>query len=149
MIEIYFDGLCEPVNPGGTATFGFIIIQNGKQIAESMGLVGKGKDMTNNVAEFEAVLCAIEKYKEMGLKESLVIKGDSSLVINQLNGKWKTKSSTSKKYVPMIKDALTGLDYKLEWITRDKNTIADELSRRAYFDNGGREGKRIKKESNS
>jgi len=147
MIEIYFDGLCEPVNPGGMVTFGFVIIQDETQIAEGSGLVGSGEGMTNNVAEYEAILSAIVKFKELGLNESLIIKGDSKLVINQSSGKWKIKSETAKKYVPLIKEALEGYDYQFEWISRDKNTRADELTRKSYFVNGGEEGERIENES--
>jgi ribonuclease HI len=101
MIEIYFDGLCEPINPGGTATYGYVIIQDGTQIAEGSGLVGSGVGITYNIVEYEAILNAIKKYKELGLNDSILIKGDSSLVIKQLTGKWKSKSATSKKYVPV------------------------------------------------
>ena len=146
MIEIFFDGLCEPVNPGGIATYGFVIMQNGKQIAEGSGLVGKGEGMTNNVAEYEAVLNAIVRFKELNLNEPIVIKGDSSVVIYQLSGKWKAKADTPKKYVPLVKEAMQGLDVQFEWIPREENALADELTRKAYFENGGEEGKRIKKE---
>jgi len=27
MITIYFDGLCRPKNPGGVATFGYVMLQ--------------------------------------------------------------------------------------------------------------------------
>lgn len=144
MTEIYFDGLCEPINPEGMATFGLVIIQDETQIAEGSGLVGSGEGMTNNVAEYEAILNAIVKFKELGLNESLIIKGDSKLVINQSSGKWKIKSETAKKYVPLIKEALEGYDYQFEWISRDQNNRADELTRKAYFENGGEEGERIK-----
>jgi hypothetical protein len=47
-----FDGACEPVNPGGTATFGVIIKdEDGTVIYEEHGLVGSGDAMSNNVAE--------------------------------------------------------------------------------------------------
>jgi ribonuclease HI len=32
MIEIYFDGACEPINPGGTAAYGFLIKKDNKTI---------------------------------------------------------------------------------------------------------------------
>ena len=110
MIEILFDGLCEPVNPGGMATFGFVIIQDETQIAEGSGLVGSGEGMTNNVAEYEAILSAIVKFKELGLNESLIIKGDSKLVINQSSGKWKIKSETTRNSKSLL-FAITAYHY--------------------------------------
>ena len=57
MIVVNFDGLCEPVNPGGIATYGYIIKDDaGLVIAKKSGVVGKGPQMSNNVAEY-AALC--------------------------------------------------------------------------------------------
>ena len=30
LIEAWFDGACEPVNPGGTASYGVIVTRNGE-----------------------------------------------------------------------------------------------------------------------
>ena len=42
MILGYFDGLCEPKNPGGIATFGYVIFLDGrpKIILEKIFLIG-------------------------------------------------------------------------------------------------------------
>jgi len=37
-IEVYFDGACEPVNPGGIATFGFVIYKSHAPRPEGRGL---------------------------------------------------------------------------------------------------------------
>ena len=34
MIEIYFDGACEPINPRGTASYGYLIKKDGEIIKE-------------------------------------------------------------------------------------------------------------------
>ncbi len=55
LIVVHIDGLCEPVNPGGTATFGYVIRDDsGSILASKSGIVGKGPTMTNNVAEYTA-----------------------------------------------------------------------------------------------
>ena len=52
-IVVYVDGLCEPMNPGGTATYGYLIRNEaGRVIARKSGVVGKGSEMSNNVAEY-------------------------------------------------------------------------------------------------
>ena len=39
MIVVHIDGLCEPVNPGGTATFGYVIRNDsGSILARRSGL---------------------------------------------------------------------------------------------------------------
>lgn len=42
MIELYFDGACEPINPGGTASYGWLLKKMAKQLRaarESSGQV--------------------------------------------------------------------------------------------------------------
>lgn len=140
MIEIFFDGLCEPFNPSGTACYGFVVYRDRKRIYAGKDVIGEGKGMTNNVAEFSALLKAIEwlvqraNSDDIPIDEDIVIRGDSQLVIQQVSGSWRVKSATSRKYVPMIRDLLKQRKGKigLKWIPRDENTEADRLSRVAY-----------------
>lgn len=136
MIEIFFDGLCEPFNPSGTACYGFIVYQHSHIIHTGEGVVGEGKGMTNNVAEFSALLNALEwlKTSKIPIDFDIVIKGDSQLVIQQVSGSWKIKSATSKKYVPMIRELLKHREgmIRFQWIPREENAEADRLSRVAY-----------------
>ena len=82
----WFDGACEPVNPGGTASFGVVIKgENGTVLLREHGMVGRGKDMSNNVAEYAGVR-QILKYLASRPPARLTIHGDSNLVINQLSG---------------------------------------------------------------
>ncbi len=103
MITLYFDGLCRPRNPGGVATYGYVIYKDGKKVKSGYGVVGSGAGMTNNVAEYSALKHALEWARENCTEDVIVIKGDSQLVIHQLNGTWQVKSETSKKYVPEIR----------------------------------------------
>ncbi len=136
MAEIFFDGLCEP-NPNGIATYGYVVVRNRKQIHENNGVIRDGKGMTNNVAEYSALLKAIEwvnSAENIPIDEDIVVKGDSRLVIKQMSGSWKIKSATSKKYVPMIMGFLKQRKGKIrfQWIPREENAEADRLSRIAY-----------------
>ena len=54
-------------------------------------------EVTNNVAEYEALLLGLEISKDMGIK-ALNIKGDSDLVILQVKNKFSCKSERLKKY---------------------------------------------------
>ena len=42
MITIYFDGLCRPRNPGGVATYGYVVYKDGKKVKSGSGVVGSG-----------------------------------------------------------------------------------------------------------
>jgi ribonuclease HI len=132
MITIYFDGLCRPKNPGGVATYGYLIYRNGKKVNSGYGVIGSGAGMTNNVAEYTALKQAAEWVNRQGGDEEIEIKGDSQLVIHQMNGTWQVLSATSKKFVPEIRRLFEGRKIQFIWIPREQNVEADELSNLAY-----------------
>lgn len=151
MIEVYFDGLCEPTNPEGIACYGYLIKRNGNLVRSHSGVIGEGEGMTNNVAEFTALQKALEDLvlnQRVYRHETIRIYGDSSLVINQCSRKWKVKSDTSRKFVPPILNLLEQIKeaydnyITLVWISRNYNEEADELAREAYnmyiLKNGGK-----------
>lgn len=138
MITIYFDGLCRPKNPGGVATYGYLIYQDGKKVNSGQGTVGSGPGMTNNVAEYSALKQAAEWVSRDGGDDEVVIKGDSQLVINQMKGTWQVKSATSQKFVPEIHRLLEGRKIHFIWIPREQNVEADELSNLAYSQQGSK-----------
>lgn len=129
----YFDGLCEPKNPGGIATFGFVIyLDNGDKV-EGYGLAEKpfSRNSTNNVAEYNGLICLMQTMLDLGVS-SPIIKGDSQLVIRQINGEYKVKS---KRLVPLYEKAMElkrRLNATIVWIPREENKEADMLSRVAY-----------------
>src|SRR2546426_11967640 len=93
MIVVHIDGLCGPVNPGGTATFGYVIRDDsGSILASKSGIVGKGPTMSNNVAEY-AALCETLEFllKEERENSPIEVRCDSTLVVNQMSGKWKLR----------------------------------------------------------
>jgi ribonuclease HI len=132
MITVYFDGLCYPKNPCGVAAYGYLVYRDGALIHRGFRAVGEGKGMTNNVAEYEGLMAAAQWLNDEGIREKIVIKGDSQLVIKQMKGEWKISSATSKKYVPEIRKLLAGKDVSFSWVPREENEEADKLSRVAY-----------------
>jgi ribonuclease HI len=138
MITIYFDGLCRPKNPGGVATYGYVIYKDGENVKSGCGVVGSGAGMTNNVAEYSALKHAMEWVSRHSNDDEIVIKGDSQLVIHQMNGTWQIKSATSKKFVPEIRRLLEGRKTRFIWISREQNAEADQLSNVAYRQSGGK-----------
>jgi ribonuclease HI len=131
----WFDGACEPVNPGGTASFGVIIKgENGTVLSKQHGVVGRGDAMSNNVAEYAGVL-HILKYLGSRPPGRVTIHGDSNLVINQLNGRWRIKEGL---YLPVAIETkellayLRGLGWQISfcWIPREQNEECDTLSKR-------------------
>lgn len=133
MITIYFDGLCEPINPNGVATYGYVIYQDGKSIKKGCRVIGEGRGMTNNVAEYSGLKRALEWLNEQNINDDIItIRGDSMLVIKQMSGDWQVKSATSKHFVPIIKELVKNRKVNFQWIPREENSEADMLSRVAY-----------------
>src|SRR5207245_10557358 len=99
LIIIYFDGLCEPVNPGGTATFGYVSRDNDNSVlARRSGIVGKGRAMSNNMAEYAALCEALEFLLKKRREDSPIeVRGDSKLVVNQMSGNWKFNNGLYRK----------------------------------------------------
>jgi ribonuclease HI len=132
MITIFFDGLCRPRNPGGVATYGYVIYQDTEKVNSGCGVVGSGAGMTNNVAEYSALKHAVEWVCRNTISDEIVVKGDSQLVIHQMTGTWQVKSETSKKFVPEIQRLLEGRKTRFVWIPRKQNAEADLLSNIAF-----------------
>ena len=134
MITIYFDGACEynPANgkrnPGGIATFGWLIKQDDKTIAWGYGEIKRGEGATNNLAEYHALINALQAAKDLSIKPQ-AIKGDSQLVVNQVNGEW----AINKPHLAQLASQAKKLtSVKLTWIPREQNEEADNLSKKAY-----------------
>ena len=92
MVKINFDGLCEPKNPGGHGAWGFVICYDGQKIKQS-GYLGEGQGITNNYAEYMALINSLKSAIELSLGENpVLVCGDSQLVINQMTGKYAVRS---------------------------------------------------------
>lgn len=133
MIEVWIDGCCYPVNPGGTACTGYVIKKIGITIAKGSKIVGEGKGMTNNVAEYHALVYALEEIHQKHLQnEPITIRSDSTLLVNQMKGNWKVKAPNLYPIYRKARKLASNLKISIEWIPRELNEEADELSREAF-----------------
>jgi ribonuclease HI len=125
----YFDGACEPVNPGGTASYGAVIYKDDEKMWECSEVYGQGKLMSNNVAEYAGLIAVLEWFIEQELCDAeIVVKGDSMLVINQMFGTWKIKNGLYAPLANKASELLTRFtNTRGEWISRDLNDVADAL----------------------
>lgn len=137
MIKIYFDGSCAPFNPCGHAHAGALIFY-GKKKKEISLCIGDGEGMSNNVAEYGAVIYALEWLMTKNLcKEEIEIFGDSLMVVTQLNKFIKNKYTKfptfNGLYAPYayhcIKIVHNFENINFTWIPRENNAQADALSR--------------------
>ena len=84
-------------NPGrGYGSF-HVTSARGATLQERLDFSERGEQVTNNQAEYLTLIRALERlHAELGERArvaSLEIRGDSQLVINQLNGRWKVRNA--------------------------------------------------------
>jgi ribonuclease HI len=83
---------------------------------------------TNNVAEYTAVVRALELAVELGAREVHLLL-DSKLIVEQLAGRWRVKDS---KLIPLwtaARRSLAGFDrWSATHVPRAQNSVADALA---------------------
>jgi len=137
MYFINTDSSIEPFNPGGVVSWAFIVKQGPKVIHQDAGISHKGGELaTNNIGEYDAVIAALLWLIKLpeGKRRPVVIKSDSQLIVNQCSGVW---NCNDEKLVPLHDLVMKakkryGRNVTFQWIPREKNTEADELSRTVY-----------------
>ena len=121
---ITFDGASRG-NPGLSGA-GFVIWDEEKKIFEGSSFISD--NATNNYAEYMALILALEKCIELNLK-NIIIKGDSKLVIQQIQGNYKVKSDSLKPLYEKVVLELKQFSYlKFIHIKRSLNKDADKLA---------------------
>jgi formyltetrahydrofolate-dependent phosphoribosylglycinamide formyltransferase len=126
-IIAYIDGASRG-NPGPAAAAFILTGCDKTQLQAKAFFLG---ETTNNVAEYTAVVKALEAAKQMGAKELMVF-SDSQLLVRQLNGEYKVKSEQIRPLFRQAVDLLAQFkDWKVRHITRDKNKEADKFVNQA------------------
>lgn len=129
ILKIFTDGGSKG-NPGPSA-IGIVFYLDNKQIytyREDIGI------STNNIAEYTAVLRALEYIKShvssFKLQASNIkFISDSMLLVNQLNGVYKIKNGTIAELIFKIKalEIEIGMPISYTHVRREENTVADAL----------------------
>lgn len=83
---------------------------------------------TNNIAEYNALILALEKLKESNVKEA-TIKSDSLLLVSQLNGKYAVRNPNIRKLFRVYLSLAVNFDkIRVQHIPRELNKEADKLA---------------------
>ncbi len=123
--KIYTDGASRG-NPGKSG-FGLVIYKDDEIFYEDYRYLGI---MTNNQAEYLALIRALELLSELNINEACIY-ADSQLMIKQMRGEYKVKA---KNMIPLYNEAINKISNKkiiFNWIRREENKFADELANRA------------------
>lgn len=135
MLFLYCDGAIEPKNPGGHAVGGWVLKRESIVIGKGAGSYGNAPDVTNNVAEYGAVITGLEQLIGRGYAtEEVTIRSDSQLVIRQLTNQYVCRHDVLRKMRDRVFLLLEQFEREVifEWIPREANTEADAASRLLY-----------------
>jgi ribonuclease HI len=133
-IIVHIDGSSQG-NPGPSGIGVNCETGDGKKISEISKYIGFG---TNNQAEYKALIETLRmlgtKYlnQEIGKNPKIIIKTDSELLCNQVNGLYKIKDFSLRKLfseVDKLKEALP--EITVELIPREENRICDRLAKKS------------------
>lgn len=126
-LTLYIDGASRG-NPGKAAIGIVIMNDKGHVIGEKGKHIG---ETTNNMAEYQALIDALAEAKRHGGKE-IQIYSDSELLVRQINGIYKVRDSKLIELYSEAKKQITDFaSFKIDHITRDKNSRADALANEA------------------
>ena len=93
---------------------------------------------TNNFAEYQGLIAALEYAIEHGHK-ALKVVSDSELLVRQIKGIYKVKNSTLQELHGRAKDLIAQLDwFSIDHALREHNREADELANEAMDKGTGR-----------
>lgn len=116
-------------NPGPAGS-GAVLIDaaNGSVLAEIAMFIGVA---TNNVAEYRAVLTAIEVANEIVPNAEILVRMDSKLVVEQMTGRWSVKNEGMQELSLALHEVIGSRQVAFEWIPREQNGKADALANEA------------------
>jgi ribonuclease HI len=129
-----FDGSCYP-NPNGLAACGYVIKKDGVVISKQARKIGTGP-YSNNYGEFYGAFLGMTEIAQLAQpKDRIFVRGDSQLAIKVLNKSFRPKpESLYFTAYELAAQALSdlrrmGCVVMLDWIPRELNKEADELSK--------------------
>src|SRR5688572_2929403 len=124
VLTLEFDGGSRG-NPGPAGIGVVVRSEDGTPLVTLGRFIGRA---TNNVAEYTALITALQKAKDLG-GSRVYIRGDSELIIKQIKGEYRVKSPDMK---PLYEEVMSLLrqfrEFKIDHNYRHKNALADKLA---------------------
>ena len=124
LLTLEFDGGSRG-NPGPAGIGVVLRAQDGTPIITLGRFIGRA---TNNVAEYNALITALEQARALGARR-IQIRGDSELIIRQIRGEYRVKHPDLRPLHEAAMDLLRGFEsYTIDHNFRHKNELADRLA---------------------
>jgi ribonuclease HI len=112
-------------NPGPAGAGVYVEAERDRPVLEFYEPLGR---TTNNVAEYRALLLALERAEEAGADE-VEIRSDSRLLVEQMRGNFKIRAEHLK---PLLSESVLRAkrfrSFSITHIPRENNTRADRLA---------------------
>lgn len=125
-------------NPG-PAGIGVVFLRPDGGVAERLHR-GIG-EATNNVAEYSALLAALERAAALGIRD-LEVYSDSELLVRQIQGRYQVKHPALRPLYATAKTRIAGFShFAIHHVPRELNAEADTLANRG-IDEAVRPGRR-------
>lgn len=123
-IELYVDGASDLHSK--TAGIGGVFYRNGEELYSFSEYI---HDITNNEAEYSALLKGLEIAYEMKMK-NLKIYADSELIVKQINGEYRVRHPRMQVLYQQAMKYFNRLEgWSFIHVSREKNIRADKLSK--------------------
>ncbi len=129
-IIIYTDGGARG-NPGPAAVG--VVFCNGKKKVIEKHSKYLGDNLTNNIAEYEAAIFGLEKFKsrfgkKLAKETEVEIRTDSELMYKQFKGEYKIKNEgMQKRFIKLRNLCVDFKKVKMKHVSRNYNKDADKL----------------------
>lgn len=122
--EIFADGASRG-NPGAAA-YAYVMVKDGTVVKQNARYIGIA---TNNIAEYQAVIHALEDALASGM-DQITLYSDSELVMKQLNGVYRVRTAHLKPLyhrVMQLADRFARISFQAVPRTHRYIAIADRL----------------------
>jgi ribonuclease HI len=128
VLTIHTDGASRG-NPGDAA-YAYVISREGEPPIEEADCLGQ---MTNNQAEYTALIRALEHALEMGQQHRVIVNSDSELMVKQMNGEYRVKNGDLRDLYEQacaLRRRFEG-PVTIRHVRREQNKRADQLCNEA------------------
>jgi ribonuclease HI len=124
LLSIYTDGASRG-NPG-KAAYAYVIEPERGDPIEEAGCLGT---MTNNQAEYTALVRALEHALELGPQHRLVVNSDSELMVKQMSGEYRVKNEDLRDLFAKAQELRKQFEggVNIRHVRRGQNSRADAL----------------------
>src|SRR5262249_18454128 len=124
VLTIHTDGASRG-NPGAAA-FAYVIARKGAATIENAGRIG---ELTNNQAEYTALVRALEHALRLGAEHRVVLHSDSELMVKQMKGEYRVKNEELRPLYDRARELAKGFTGGVSFVhvRRELNKRADQL----------------------